>query len=153
MVTVTDQRGDASRQIDIVRASLTLADGRFVARITTAEPISGSHQVVEAAVFVTAAREEWAISGAWYPHLDESGELTRADTTCEAVQDEDFQHARPCQVDFGGSGATLRFDASLLRDDGRPIGVQFETKEPHGTDVAPNDRRGRSVQAALVVSR
>lgn len=152
-VTVTDPRGDASPQIDIVRAGLTLADGRFVARITTVEPISGSHQIVEAAVFLSAAHEDWVISGDWYPYLDESGELTRAVTTCTVVENDDFEHARQCRVGFSGTGATLRFDASLLRGDGRSIGVQFATKEPLGGDVAPNDRHGRSTQAELVVTR
>jgi hypothetical protein len=102
---------------------------------------------------VSAAHEDWVISGDWYPYLDESGELTRAVTTCTAVENDDFQHARQCRVGFSGTRATLRFDASLIRDDGRPIGVQFETKEPLGSDVAPNDRRGRSMKAELVVTR
>lgn len=150
-VVVNDPRGDAgSPQVDILRGRLTLADGRFVARIVTVEPItSGYGASTTAGVFVTAGGQDWSILADWTPAFDESGELLRAATSCEAVKGVDFMHARPCRVAFRGRGVTLRFSASFLRDDGHPIRVRFETERPHDIDVAPGRRSGA---AALVVA-
>jgi len=149
-VAVRDRRGDTDTpQIDIVRARLALRRGLFVGTITTVKPIKGSIESVSAIVSIDAGGQDWWVTGDWEPTVD-FGALTSAETTCEAIEGVDFDHPRPCKARFDKRGATIRFRASLLRNDDA-LDVQFETEKPHETDVVPDDRDDKAVTVRLKV--